>query len=393
MPKLLQINVSANAGSTGKIAEQIGLMASKSGWKTWLAYGRGNNNSKLHTIRIGTNLDVNIHAIQTRLFDNHGLASKSATKRLISQIERIRPDLIHLHNIHGYYINYKILFEYLKWWSGPVVWTLHDCWSFTGHCAYFMLSGCNKWKTGCCKCGSLKEYPESKFKDRSSQNYETKKELFTSLGDNLILVPVSDFVGNYLNSSFFSQTRKKVIHNGIDLSVFKPSASKENIILGVANIWEERKGLIDFFKLRKILPDTYRIYLVGLNNKQLKNLPSGIEGVGRTSSQHELAKLYSSAIALVNPTYEDNYPTVNLEAIACGTPVITYRTGGSPESITNDTGIVLKPGDISGINEAIIKIVDGDNLSEACRQYAECHFDQRKCFKEYIDLYNNILNL
>lgn len=392
MPKLLQINVSANKGSTGKIAEQIGLLAKTEGWESWLAYGRSNNNSSLNTIRIGNDADIRMHGIQSRFFDNHGLASAKSTRQFIEKIREIKPDVIHLHNIHGYYLNYPILFDYVKAWGGPVVWTLHDCWPFTGHCAYFMMNGCEKWKIECHNCPSIQSYPKSLFWDGSIRNFQLKKKYFSAIASQLTLVPVSNYMANYLSDSFLRDAKVQVIHNGIDLSIFHPyEYVKERIVLGVANVWEPRKGLFDFFELRKLLTSDWQIKLIGLSKKQLKELPPGIEGITRTANQHELAKLYSSASVLVNPTYEDNYPTVNLEAIACGTPVITYRTGGSPESITSETGIVLPKGDINGIAEAINTLSESSRSKHKCRKYAESHFDQANCFWEYIKLYNTLL--
>lgn len=391
MPKLLQINVTANSGSHGKIAEGIGKLAMDSGWDSWIAYGRGNSQSASNLIRIGNDLEIKLHGIETRIFDNHGLASKRVTRRFIEQVKEISPDIIHLHNIHGYYLNYPILFEYLREWGGPVVWTLHDCWSFTGHCSHFMLTGCDKWKTRCNSCGNLKAYPKSLLFDNSSKNFDIKKNSFLSLGEKLVLVPVSYFVGNYLKDSFFCNTKMKVIHNGIDLNVFSPSSEKEKMILGVSNVWTPLKGLNDFFKLRRMLPHGYKIVMVGLTDKQIRNLPDDIIGIKRTEGQKELARLYSTAMVFVNPTYEDNYPTVNLESIACGTPVITYRTGGSPESITHNTGIIVEKGDVDGLLTAIKAIETGNHTPQNCRDYAEAHFDQRICFQEYIKLYNQLL--
>lgn len=391
MPKLLQINVTANQGSTGKIAEQVGRLVMSHGWESWIAYGRGVPRSESGLIRIGNDLDMRIHGAQSRLFDNHGLASRGVTKQFIKTVREINPDIVHLHNIHGYYLNYPILFEWLKEWGGPVVWTLHDCWPFTGHCAYFMMSRCEKWRTGCHDCGSLRSYPASLLADSSKRNYDLKKRIFTSLGDRLTMVPVSHYVGDYLKDSFFRDTRCEVIHNGIDTDVFRPCADKAKMVLGVANVWEPRKGLEDFYRLRECLPADYRILLVGLTPTQIKHLPRGIDGISRTENQQELAKLYSQAIALVNPTYEDNYPTVNLEAIACGTPVITYRTGGSPESLTEATGRVLEQGDIRGIADAINGFEGNSSIGKICRTYAEDNFNQKKCFDAYFRLYQNLL--
>lgn len=390
---LLQINVTANWGSTGKIAEDIGKIAIANGWESWIAYGRGNPTSASNLIRIGDDLDMKVHAIQSRLLDNHGLSSKEATKSFIKRIEEIKPDIIHLHNIHGYYLNYPILFEYLKRWGGPVVWTLHDIWPITGHCAYFGIDECQKWMTGCGKCPHLKSYPKSILLDRSKHNYILKKEYFNSL-PNLTLVPVSNWLSKILSQSFLNDIPRKTIHNGIDVFIFSPhNNGHSNYILGVANVWEDRKGLSDFFKLREILPSDIDIVLVGLTNDQIERLPIGINGLTRTSSKEELASLYSSAIAFVNPTYEDNFPTVNIEALSSGTPVITYNTGGSPEAIDDKTGKVVEQGDIRTMANTVLDILNDPSLFSpfACRKRAESYFNKRTQYDLYIDLYNSLL--
>lgn len=393
MSTLLQINVTANWGSTGKIAEGIGQTALLNGWDSWIAYGRGNPKSESNLIRIGNDTDMRVHGLKTRLFDNHGLASGSVTKRFIEKIKDLKPDIIHLHNIHGYYLNYKILFEYIKSWGGPVVWTLHDCWPFTGHCAYYDFAKCDRWKYECHNCPQLKSYPASFFADRSRRNYLAKKEAFQGC-DNLTLVPVSDWLHNEINKSFLSEYPIKTIHNGIDLSIFNPASTekKKYSILGVASVWEPRKGLNEFIKLRKLLPEEYRITLIGLNDKQISRLPIGIDGIRRTENIHQLVDYYSDANVFVNPTFEDNFPTTNIEALACGTPVITYRTGGSPEAIDSNTGLVVEKNDITGLVEAIKEICNSSkDYSSYCRQRAMKYFDSSKCFKKYIELYNSLI--
>ncbi len=407
MKKLLQVNSALNYGSTGKIAEQIGLAAKADGWECWIAHGpRYVNSSYLTPIGVSNSFEEKLHGgLYSLLLDRHGLGSISATKRFIKILRDLNPDIIHLHNIHGYYLNYKLLFEYLKAIKKPVVWTLHDCWSFTGHCCYFDKIGCNKWTTGCCNCPGLKTYPSSRLLDNSRNNYILKRQLFTSISDNLTLVPVSRWLGNFVRQSFFSDTTIEVIHNGIDISKFNPQADEINqnirkryrtydkkIVLGVAAPWSERKGYNDFLRLRNLLSEDYALIMVGLSNEQLQSLPSGIIGIERTQSVQELAELYSAADVFINPTYEDNYPTTNLEAISCGTPVITYRTGGSPESVTSETGMVIPQGDLNALADAVKVLVAKNVDSQICRNYALEHFDSRKCFEKYINLYNRILD-
>jgi len=407
MYKLLQINSVSNWGSSGRIAEEIGQIALAKGWNSYIAYGRKERNSKSVKIKIGNHWSIYWHALLTRLFDLHGLASNKATKKLIAHIEEIKPDIIHLHNIHGYYLNYKILFKFLKTINIPIVWTLHDCWAFTGHCAYFSFINCSKWQKGCNHCPQKKSYPKSIWKDRSSLNFLNKKESFVLCKDLITLVPVSNWLSDLISRSFFNGINKKKIYNGINSDLFKPSEYFQKkeiilkyslkakfIILGVAGGWNDRKGLQDFIKLSNLFSNDFSILLVGLTKKQKKKLPSKIIGIEKIENIKELAAIYSTADVFLNPTWEDNFPTTNLEALACGTPVITYRTGGSIEAVSNDTGIIVEQGDIEGILKAVetIKINGKDKYSENCRKRAIENFNKEDRYKEYIELYNELLN-
>lgn len=402
MKSLLQINSVANAGSTGRIAEDIGNLLIENGWNSFIAYGRMANPSKSNLIRIGTKWDVYWHVIKTRLFDKHGFGSKRATRVFICQIEKIKPDIIHLHNIHGYYLNIELLFDYLKAKAIPVVWTLHDCWSFTGHCTYFSYIGCEKWKTECNKCPQIHDYPGSLFVDQSKPNFKNKKKIFTSY-KNITLVPVSKWLGDLTANSFFNGSSIQVINNGIDLRIFKPESASDLktrmdiaqkfVILGVAHIWTERKGLADFLKLSTNLKEDEIIILIGLTKDIIAKLPFNIIGLEKTESVAELAGLYSIANVFVNPTHEDNFPTTNLEALACGTPVITYKTGGSPEAVDNNTGFVVEQGDVNGLVNAIsiVKKLGKSHFRAACRKRAEKLFDKNDRYADYIKLYNELL--
>ena len=397
MPTLLQINVTANWGSTGKIAEQIGLCAMKHGWESYIAYGRWCNPSKSHLIKIGNKLDMYMHYAEQRIRDNEGLCSRGATKRLIKLISEIRPDVVQLHNIHDHYLNYRLLFEYLNKTKIKVVWTMHDCWAFTGHCFHFVTKNCDKWKNGCFECPLKNEYPRT-FLDRSKEHWLLKKELFVGC-KNLTIVPVSDWLANFVKESFLKEKRIHVIKNGVDLNIFKPSTSlnlsetnSKFKILAVSSVWYPDKGELDIYKLREMLSeDKFEITMVGLSVDQYKKLPKGIIGIQRTQNLQELVKLYSDADVLINPTYADTFPTVNLEALACGTPVITYRTGGSPEAIDEKTGVVIEQGDVDGLAEAICMIKEKPLSSTDCRKRAEERFDKDKCFEKYIELYENLL--
>jgi putative colanic acid biosynthesis glycosyltransferase len=394
--KVLQINTGANIGSTGRIAEGIGIELMRQGHESYMAYGRNANPSTSQLIKIGGKWNSIWHAIYSGLFDRHGFTSKIATKKFIRTIEKLKPDIIHLHNIHGYYLHVGYLFNFLRSSKIPVVWTFHDCWPFTGHCTYFDSVGCTKWQTECYHCPKSKAYPTSYFLDQSKRNFLEKKELF-QLGNQLHIVAPSQWLANLIQQSFLAGHNIHMIHNGVDISVFKPAAPlsaapKENVILGVASIWDKRKGLEDFIALRALLPATYKIILVGLSQEQIQQLPAGITGIARTENIQQLAKLYSDAAVFVNPTWQDNFPTTNIEALACGTPVVTYQTGGSPEAIDQHTGAVVAQGDISGLVNAIRQFEKMPNdVAAACRHRAESVFSMTDRFSDYVALYKNIL--
>ena len=402
MAKLLQINLSANWGSHGKIAAQIGDVAISHGWESYIAYGRACNPCSSKLIKIGGQWDIYEHLIETRLFDNHGLASRRVTKKFIKQIDELKPDIIHLHNIHGYYLNYRILFEYLQGLSIPVVWTLHDFWAVTGHCGHFIQANCNKWKTGCYDCPQSKtEYPTSLFSDRSKNNYLEKRELFTSL-KNLSIVAVSQWVKDMIDESFFKDIPSQVIYNGLDLNIFQPTKSSlknklgmpddKPIVLGVASVWAEHRGLKHFVELSK--DNTYQIVLIGIKDNQRESLPSNIITIPRTSDQKELAEYYSIADVYANPTYLETLSMTNIEAQACGTPVVTFRSGGAPETVAESTGIVVEQGNESAMHEAILQLIrEGKNkYSEACVRRASDLFDMHDRYNDYFALYQNLLN-
>ena len=395
MSTLLQINITANWGSTGKIAEAIGLAAINHRWESYIAYGRWCNPSQSHLIKIGGRWDKYFHFAEQRIRDNEGLCSRGGTKKLIRQIAEIKPDVVQLHNIHDHFLNYQVLFEYLNQTNIKVVWTFHDCWAFTGHCFHFVTKECEKWKTGCYECPMRNVLPKTVL-DRSRKNYELKKRLFGGC-KNLTIVPCSDWMARFVRQSFLKDKRIEVIKNGVNLSVFKPvERKKENgsySVLAVSSVWNQEKGLYDIFKLRELLSSEYSITIVGLSDKQMGQLPSGIIGIERTQNVDELVQLYSDADVLINPTYADTFPTVNLEALACGTPVITYRTGGSPEATSPETGVVVEQGDVAGMAKAIRGICDKgkDYYTEACRKRAEELFDKDKCFEKYVELYEGLV--
>ena len=394
MPKLLQINVTANWGSTGKIAEQIGQRAMQEGWESYIAYGRMMNPSHSKLIKIGTKADVYLHYVAGNFFDSEGLASKRATKHLIREIERVKPDVIHLHNIHDHYLNYPILFSYLANSGIPVVWTQHDQWATTGHCSYNSV-GCERWKERCYDCPAKRKWSF----DFCERNYLLKKKYFTSV-KNLTVVSVSDWLNSQIKESFLGAHTLRVIKNGVDLTVFKPmntdvrkryGLGDKKIILGVASAWGRVKGLDDFIKLSDAIPDDWEIVLVGaISNKVERN---NIVYVERTQNQLELAEFYTAANVIASLSRSETFGLTIAEAMACGTPAIVYDNTAQPELVTEVTGTVVKQGDIEGI----VKVLERFNektleISEKCRERAKCFFDKDKTLSDCISLYDRLLS-
>lgn len=409
MRSLLQINpVLRVSTSTGRIMQEIGVMAQQKGWKSYIAYSKGRDGIKKpcqsQIVPVGGLCSTVWHGVETRLLDRHGLASVNATKKFVRQIERIHPDIVHIHNIHGYFLNYKILFDYLSHSGIPVVWTVHDCWLYTGHCYYYSYIGCDKWQTGCGHCPQRGEFPASLLFDRSARNFADKKAAFTSMPrDKFVIVPVSRWIRNEMSLSFLKEYDFRVIHNGINTEIFNIYPSQavvakygldgKNILLGVASIWSKEKGLDDFIRMSELLSGDEVIVLVGVKADEKKRLPSNIVGISRTENMHQLAELYSAADVFVNPTWQDNYPTVNLEAIACGTPVVTYRTGGSIEAVTENTGVVVEQGDFKGLLDAAREIRSRGKAyyQPRCREYAVANFNKEDRYADYFQLYDELI--
>lgn len=393
--KILQINTVCGTGSTGRIATDLYKVIEQNGHECKIAYGRGYSPEGFETIKIGNKLDNYFHVLKTRIFDKHGFGSKNSTIKFINQIKEYNPDIIHLHNIHGYYINIEILFKFLAEFDKPVVWTLHDCWVFTGHCVHFDYIGCDKWINECYNCPQKNSYPSSYVFDNSKLNYEKKKELFTSI-KNMTIVTPSIWLKNMVKRSFLGKYEVKVINNGIDLEIFKPTKSdfrkKYNlegnfVVLGVASVWSDRKGLKYFIELSKVLDNNYKIVLVGVNEKQKKLLPQNIIAIERTDSTKELAEIYTSADVFINPTLEEVLGMTNLEALACGTPVITFDSGGSSECINDKTGIVIERGNTKLLYDTIVNFDKSKYTYTNLRLWIQ-KFEKKKVFSRYMNIYD-----
>ena len=397
MKTIVEINT-CDYGSTGRIMLQLSNTIQKNGDRCYIVVPNGRHNpwnNKKGYIKFGNRFSEDFHILLGRLTGLQGCFSFFSTLKLVKELNNLKPDIIHLHNLHNSYINLPLLFKYLKKERVRTVWTLHDCWAFTGHCPHFMFEECNKWKTGCYNCPSFRNYPKSFF-DNSKVMYRLKRKWFKGVY-NLTIVTPSEWLAGLVKQSFLNEYSVKVINNGIDLSVFKPTSktrknNEQFIVLGVAFDWGIKKGLDVFIELSKRLnPEKYKIILVGTDSTIDKMLPATIESIHRTDSQMELAELYSSADVFVNPTREDNYPTVNMEAIACGTPVITFRTGGSAEMLTENTGVVIDCGDIDSLCSEIIRVCSKKMFSKDIFLKESQKFDYREKMQEYCRLYNDIL--
>ncbi len=395
--KVLQINSFFSVGGPPRIMNGIYDTLKEHGFECKIAAAREKMYAPEDSYQVGTEISVKFNALKARIFDNEGFNAKKATEELVKYIKEYNPDIIHLHNLHGYCFNLEILFDYLKQVKKPVVWTLHDCWTFTGHCAYFEAVDCEQWKSKCRKCQQLKTYPNCIGKGQVATNYILKKKSFLGI-DNLIIVTPSKWLADYVKESFLSKYPVNVIYNGISLEQFQPyngdfvkSHGLENkkIILGVAQVWHKRKGYDDYLKLADMLDDSFQVVMVGLTQKQIEELPHNILGITKTNSVDELAEIYSSSMMFVNFTYEDNFPTVNLEALACGTPVLTYRTGGSPEAIDETCGWIVEQGDVEGAKRIIESIKSKDKYVDYCITRSKL-FDRKQRYLEYIDLYTEM---
>jgi glycosyltransferase involved in cell wall biosynthesis len=380
--------------STGRIVSDIYHFLKEQGHECCIAYGRGKAPKDIPTIQIGSKLSVYLHALYSRLTDKTGFASKRATKKLIKQIKLYQPNLIHLHNLHGYYINLKLLFDYLKESKIPVVWSIYDCWSFTGHCCHYDYAGCERWLSGCHDCIQKKEYPASVLMDHSKENYAFKKSMITSV-NGLVLIPPTRWMYHQLKQSFLKDLPAVIIPSGIDVSAFLPIESDirsryglDNcyMVLGVTNGYNKFKGLEYYDFLADILPDNFRIVLAGIDSKHSYLFSRRILILPRTNDVKELAALYSAADVYVNFTLQETQSITNIEALACGTGVVTFDSGGCPECVDESCGFVIKRGDIQSFAKAVITTCEQPFEEAACRRKA-AFYDIHHLCPEYLKLY------
>ena len=395
MKRLLQINSVANLGSTGRIAEQLGKKVMEEGWESYIAYGRSANQSDSILIRIGNKVDLVSHGLQSRLWDKQGLASKRATKNFIKEIEKIKPDLVHIHNLHGYYLNFPILLSYLDECSIPTVLTVHDCWWFTGHCACID-ENCNNWMNVCMDCPLPKSYPKTLI-SKANRNWNIKNSIFNTV-KNITLIPVSDWIDSKLKQSLLKNVPSKVIHNGVDTSVFFREKDVDTSvphntfnILCVATKWTEHNGFYKILQLSKLIEEDVRIVIVGVDDRQLKSLPSNVIGVKRTENLAQLRGIYSQADVLLNLTKNLSFGLVTAESMACGTPAIVYSDTAGEEIIDYKTGFVMNQiEEVIPIVSKLKKNYNRENVASECSRRIRENFSLDRQLNAYFDLYTEL---
>lgn len=391
--RVVQINLTARSGGTGRVCYGIASALNEASIENYTLFASGESQNSFE-IKYASDFRRKINALISKINGNYGFNSHLITKKLISHLEKLKPDIVHLHNLHGHNVNIKMLFTYFK--KNPQIklfWTFHDCWSFTGYCPYFEMAKCDKWKTGCKKCPQKNQF--SWFFDKSKKLYDKKKELFTGL--NLTIVAPSNYIANMAKQSFFKDYEIKVIHNGIDLDTFKPTESDfrekynlkdKHIVLGVADTWDKRKGIDDFIELANRLPSDYQIVLVGTNDRIDKLLPQNIISIHRTENVKKLTEIYTVSDVFVNPTLDEAFGMVNIEALACGTSVVTFETGGSPETIDEKCGLVVEENDVDALRKGIIYVCeDKPYFKKDCRLRAINNFEKKLTYQRYIGLY------
>lgn len=405
MKKILMVN-SVPYGSTAKIMLGIETVSEAKEFEVIVCSGYSyhplkdfSKSTQIRYIQIGNFVDKFLHMNMSKIFGNHGRYSRIITMMFIHKLKRLSPDIIHFHNIHGWYLNFSMIFDYLKKNNIHVVWTLHDCWAFTGGCAHFIFSKCDKWKYGCGGCNNLMNYPIVSKMDRTKEMFILKRKCFLGI-DNMTIVTPSQWLAGLVKQSFLKDYPIKVINNGIDINIFKPTESgfrqkygieKKKVILGVSFGWNERKGLDVFIELGERLDESYQIVLVGTDDNTDKKLPKRIISIHRTQDQKELAEIYTAADVFVNPTKEENYPTVHMEALACGTPVITFDTGGASEMLNDRCGIIVTCNDVDQMEKEIRHQCEEQCLSEdECLKQAK-RFNEKERYREYFNLYRSLV--
>lgn len=400
--KVLQINAVYEYGSTGRIVKELDEFLVKSGYESYIAYAE----SKIHPVngyKIGNKFDRKLHALYSRIFGKQAYASKRATKKLLKWIDCISPDIVHLHNLHGNYINFKLFCNYLAQRNIPTVITLHDCWFFTGGCSHYVMSSCDKWQKKCGKCPRLKQDIASWFIDKTNEVREDKKELFNNI-DNLAVIGVSDWITNEVKKSFLKNAKFiKRIYNWIDLNVFYPrqTSAKEKyqlpqdkfLILFSSAGWNINSDKFsDILELSNKLSDNQQLVLLG-NIRGNINLPQNITALGYVNSTDKLAEINSCCDVYVHVSRADTFGKVIAEALSCGTPAIVYNTTACPELIGLNCGYVVETGDVNQIKTYIDKIqVEGkEKYSRFCTDFVRKNFEKAMLCEQTMNIYKELI--
>ena len=354
----------------------------------------GFENKRNNHFFIGTILSVKIHNLAAGITGFHGLFSVFATLDLIRRLKNIKPDVLMLLNLHGWFINLPLIFNYIKKNNIKVVWRFPDFWPMTGHCTGFSTVKCDKWKDGCYNCSQYRSYPQAKV-DRSKQLYKLKKKWFVGV-KNLTVVSISKYMIDFIKQSYFKDYKFRVIYNGIDLDIFKPTESNfrekygledKYIVLGVASDWSERKGVDVMVQLSKRLDDRFKVVVIGT-----EKIDSGENILALPAQKQEiLREIYTAADVFANPTREEAFGNVNVESLACGTPVVLFNTDGAPESIDDTCGIVVDKNDIDEMQKQIENVCINKPFSrEDCIKRASL-FEKGKRTREYVNLFEEIV--
>lgn len=401
---VLQINIESNYGSTGRIVEGIGRLAQSQGIETHVAYSRGANPSRLNTHHIGNKLSQGLHLVRTRVFGDHLKGSGFSTKQLIKLIEKLDPNIVHIHQVHGYYLHVPILFKYLRKSDRKIVWTLHDCWSYTGHCSYYTKIGCQKWLKECHNCPQFSGYPKSYFFDRSKEEFNLKKELFASM-QNLHLVAISDWLKEEVSKSILAELPISVIKNGVDLEIFKPikfnkelekkkrGITSKNVVIATGTTWNSSKGLEDYKKLGAKLPNNTTLLLVGIPKYLQVGFPNSTICIERTESKEELSLLYNIADVVLSLSYQESFGLTIPEGLACGTPGVAYRNTALKEHISEHTGKLVMTGNIQEASQAIAEVIEVGKsaMSEACISFCHKNYNLKNNYQNYLSLYSQLI--
>ncbi len=402
--KVLQINGVAKSGSTGKIVSGIAKELYDSGNTCLIAYS-GNRETFTgdNYFKIGNRICTKWHQILAFLFGDAGFHSSIETRRLIRYIKREKPDIVHLHNIYSFYLNVAVLLSFLRKSNIRIVWTIHDCWAFTGKCTHFIFTGCQKWKEECYSCPLKSEYPQSFLLDRTKSLYNLKKKLYMGLNNQMTLVCVSHWLKSIVDQSFLGNFPNTVIYNGVDIDVFNSVITEDMrkkyhldnkfIVLGVSNGWGKNKGLQSFLDLSKIVDESIRIVLIGLSQEQIDALPKNILGLSKTKNAEELKNWYNAADGFVSFSKAETMGMVVAEALSCGTPAIVMPTTASPELVDASTGFINNSATPAECYQHIKKIqqLGKGYFSPNCIRRANELFSSSGNYAKYVELYKKIL--